>query len=214
MTRSASPSGSRPSDRQGRPPERVPQNAVAAGSGARPDAPDRRRGGAPVVHRIRWSLLDLESVAERFWPKVDRSGGPASCWPWTAGTRPDGYGVFWIDGRMVAAHRIAWELTHGPIPEGNGYHGVCALHGCDTPLCCNSEHPDHLFLGTHAHNMADMAAKGRATNPVAEHHRRLTHCPQGHPYDDANTRYLRRGSRACRACDRQRAAARRQAARR
>jgi hypothetical protein len=55
--------------------------------------------------------------------------------------------------RIVLVHRVAWELTNGPIPLGQ-----CVLHRCDNPPCCN---PKHLFLGTQDDNMADMASKGR-----------------------------------------------------
>lgn len=55
---------------------------------------------------------------------------------------------------MKRSHRVAWELTNRPIPEG-----MLVCHRCDNPPCCR---PDHLFLGTHDENMADKSAKGRA----------------------------------------------------
>lgn len=81
---------------------------------------------------------------ERFWEKVDRSGGPEACWPWVALTSGSGYGAFQLDGRLQYAHRVAYEQMIGPIPPR-----VFVCHRCDTPSCVN---PAHLFLGTEAVN--------------------------------------------------------------
>lgn len=86
---------------------------------------------------------------QRFWSKVDRRG-PDECWPWLAAKSATRYGVF----DKTRAHRVAYALTHGLIPEGRI---VC--HRCDNPPCCN---PAHLWLGTPKDNTADMVAKGRA----------------------------------------------------
>jgi hypothetical protein len=60
----------------------------------------------------------------------------------------------------VKAHRIAWELVHGPIPAG-----LYILHHCDNPACCNAfDTAHHLFLGTKTDNNRDMVAKGRANS--------------------------------------------------
>jgi hypothetical protein len=87
------------------------------------------------------------------------SVNPSGCWIWlrgTKGSRTCYYGIAALKGsgkRQVATHRISWMLHRGPIPDG-----MCVLHKCDVPLCCN---PDHLFLGTQQDNIADMKAKGR-----------------------------------------------------
>jgi hypothetical protein len=85
---------------------------------------------------------------EEFWSLVQK-GKRDECWLWQAGHFTHGYGSY----RQDYAHRIAWRLRYGPIPEG-----MCVLHRCDVMGCCN---PRHLFLGTQADNLADMRAKGR-----------------------------------------------------
>lgn len=130
------------------------------------------------------------ALQDRFWSKVDRSS--QSCWNWQAATDQSGYGRVLVNGQNRRAHRIAWELTHGEIPAGDGYHGVCVLHQCDNPACCN---PLHLFLGSQRENIADMQRKGR------HGHGSKTHCAKGHPFDDANT--MTYGNhRMCRSCHR------------
>jgi hypothetical protein len=93
-----------------------------------------------------------DSDVERFWAKVERTDG---CWLWTAATT-NGYGILSVKHRSRAplkAHRVSWEIHHGPIP-GNMH----VLHTCDQRLCVN---PDHLWLGTNADNTADRVSKGR-----------------------------------------------------
>lgn len=80
----------------------------------------------------------------------------ADCWLWNMSTFGFGYGQLNIAKKHVSAHRRAWELWNGAIPEG-----MCVLHRCDVPACCN---PAHLFLGTRTDNQKDMAAKGRAAS--------------------------------------------------
>lgn len=89
---------------------------------------------------------------EAFWSKI-KTGAPSECWPWTA-SRRRGYGRYGIaKGPTLSAHRVAYALTKGAIPDG-----LCVLHKCDNPPCCN---PDHLILGTIADNNADRKRKGR-----------------------------------------------------
>lgn len=91
----------------------------------------------------------------RFWSRVRKGDG---CWIWLGKPTPKGYGIISVDKRHAYAHRFAFALHNGPIPDG-----LDVLHSCDNPLCVN---PEHLFLGTHVDNMADMVAKGR--NPRGE----------------------------------------------
>lgn len=111
---------------------------------------------------------------------------PSGCREWTRGTNKQGYGEIRVNGRMRRAHRVVWEMGHGPIPEG-----LFVLHRCDNPPCGNL---DHLFLGTNADNMADMARKGRTGSG------RKTHCLRGHAFTDENTYMTPTGKRQCRAC--------------
>jgi len=127
----------------------------------------RIRLGWCVTHYDRMrsygSLLSrAPSLAERFWPKVEKSTG---CWLWIGARNSDGYGSFRRNGKTDKAPRVAWELAHGPIPSR-----MHVLHHCDNPPCVKTE-PDeqwpegHLFLGTPAVNSADRDAKGRTRNP-------------------------------------------------
>src|SRR6266852_3686450 len=93
------------------------------------------------------------ALEERFWEKVDRSG---DCWIWTAGHGNHRYGMIRSGEKgspYLLAHRVAWELSHGPIQAG-----LYVLHHCDTKSCVR---PEHLFLGTTRDNSSDMVQKNR-----------------------------------------------------
>jgi len=102
-----------------------------------------------------------ESLQKRFDDKYVPE--PMSgCWLWEGAIfERTGYGQMRMNKKIFLAHRIAWELYRGPIPKGEGYHGICVCHKCDNPFCVN---PDHLFLGNHLANMQDRNTKGRAPN--------------------------------------------------
>jgi hypothetical protein len=102
--------------------------------------------------RMPTGVYPRPSVESRYWRDVCKHG-PDECWSWTGKINKLGYGLLSIDKRWTLAHRYAWTLHNGPIPEG-----VLCCHRCDNPQCTR---PDHLFLGTHADNSRDMAAKGR-----------------------------------------------------
>lgn len=117
----------------------------------------------------RVNLDDMVRAEKRFWAKVNKAGpvaehvkGIDECWVWTAGRNHGrmGYGVFGLEGTALKAHRIAWALAYGDIPEG-----IFVLHRCDNPQCVR---PTHLFLGTHADNGRDKAEKGRARAPQGD----------------------------------------------
>lgn len=94
-------------------------------------------------------------LSERFWPKVQRAG-PAECWGWTGATNGVGYGKLQSGRRgepALYAHRVAYKLAYGDVPDG-----LFVLHRCDNPSCVN---PQHLFLGTNLDNVRDMTRKGR-----------------------------------------------------
>lgn len=96
-----------------------------------------------------------KSLAERLNEKTappDANG----CTVFTGAKGRSGHGHIFRDKKAAAygAHRLAWELRHGPIPKG-----IVVCHRCDVPACVNVE---HLWLGTHDDNMRDKAEKGRA----------------------------------------------------
>lgn len=108
------------------------------------------------------NVIRAKPIHLKLWPRIriDENG----CWLWQAGKDKDGYGrLQWRrrDGKTERrAHRIAWILSFGEIPEG-----MMILHKCDVPGCCN---PIHLRLGNALDNSNDMIQKGRSMGPRGE----------------------------------------------
>jgi hypothetical protein len=141
----------------------------------------RWRGGRDAKSPVRHPLVG--SPAERLLAGIeyDTNGG---CWLWKYASHNHGYGVLSVDRRLRKAHRLAYEVWVGPIPAG-----LVVCHKCDTPACVN---PAHLFVGTQADNLADMAAKGR-WNPAATRRGSANGCAR---LTEADIGLIRAASRA------------------
>lgn len=88
-----------------------------------------------------------------------------SCWQWQGATAGLGYGQLRIENCNVSAHRIAWYLEHGDIPDN-----TLILHHCDNTSCCN---PAHLYAGTHSDNLHDAWERGRRTRTLQTKNKHL-----------------------------------------
>jgi hypothetical protein len=93
--------------------------------------------------------------ADEFWSRAERT--PNGCWEWH-GARSGQYRMVSFDGKTIGAHRAAWLMAKGAIPDG-----MFVCHRCDNPPCVN---PEHLFLGTPTDNVHDMLNKGRHVPPT------------------------------------------------
>lgn len=126
----------------------------------------------PVIADLPAKMLARVAVAE------------SGCWLWTGSCDPSGYGTLKLEGRTRRAHRLAYELLVGPIPDGLQLDHLCRVRNC--------ANPDHLEPVTNQEN----SRRGRAL---------ITHCPKGHPYSGDNLRlHVRKNgrdvNRECREC--------------
>lgn len=132
------------------------------------------------------------STIETFWSRV--SAGPEdACWPWRGALAANGYGRFAprVDGRpfRVQAHRLAYELTFGPIPDG-----LVIDHLCRNRACANPTHMEPVSPRTNVLRGVGVASKNSAK----------THCVDGHAFGPENTYVTPNGRRMCRECQRRR----------
>ena len=107
-----------------------------------------QRHGDPLAAKIMTAEIGLH---ERLYARLDCSGGIDACWEFHGARLREGYGQLKFRGDDLHAHRVAYELANGSIPEG-----LHVLHHCDNPPCCN---PRHLYAGTNADNVADRVAR-------------------------------------------------------
>lgn len=133
-------------------------------------------------------------AVDRFWEKVDQNA-PGGCWLWTD-FLARGYGRISIGGRMVRAHRFAYELLVGPVPEGLEIDHLCRVRHCVNPA--------HLEPVTHAENL-------RRSDSISAVYARRDRCASGHEFTAENTYVRAGGHRDCRACNRERQRQRRAA---
>lgn len=144
----------------------------------------------------RWSPTGRSAIAdsnrrrtrlpkERFWAKVAEPNSNG-CREWLGRCNRNGYGQFYVNGRMVSAYKWLWEQTNGPVPDG-----LELDHKCRNRACIE---PSHLEPVTHQVNIRRGNTGGMGYN------QRKTHCKRGHPFSGNNLYLYPNGDRGCRAC--------------
>ena len=99
------------------------------------------------------SCFKTLSSQEYFFKQISIENHINNCWIWIGNCNKQGYGKLTSKKKTWMSHRFSWMIYNGQIPPG-----LCILHKCDNPPCCN---PDHLFIGTHKDNSKDMVIKKR-----------------------------------------------------
>lgn len=125
-----------------------------------------------------FQLRDYLQLVSPFWSNVHISEAN-DCWEWTRSLFAGGYGRVTSKGKVTGAHRIAYELVYGPIPQG-----LQVLHSCDNRKCCN---PRHLSVGTNLDNVKDKVSRGRQTSGSRNGMSKLTEEQVGRIIVDSRT---------------------------
>lgn len=139
--------------------------------------------GYPLVPRVKrdpWA---------RFSEKISGAGDLESCWVWTSTIDKDGYAAFSFQGKQVKAARWAYEFMLHDIPKGLHLDHLCRTRSCVNPWHLDPVTPRVNFL------------RGNQPGTLGARQRAKVKCPQGHPYDEENTRVRSSGARTCRACE-------------
>lgn len=153
-----------------------------------------------------------EDAQKRLWSRIDQSAGEDACHPWTGKPMGTGYGQINIQifGGHTSVHKLVYELIHGDVPPGyeidhtchNGDTDCSGGRTCHHRLCANPRHLEAVPPGENA---------ARAHGPRNRGNQK-THCLHGHPYDEANTMWIKKirngrtyQTRMCRACNRDKA---------
>jgi hypothetical protein len=131
-------------------------------------------------------VLSVDNLPSALAAKIRVEG---TCWLWTGAKGSHGYGTIRREGMTVLAHRYAYELAKGALPTGAQVH-----HRCHRRACVNPAHLEALTPQAH------LARHPEAAASTVARHAAVTHCPHGHPYDAANTRWYRKAGYLCRAC--------------